>query len=113
MPRVSIENSSGSEDGGPLAFAVVLDRPSLVEVRVDWATAAGTATAGADYSESNGTVTFPPGSVRQALTVGIVDDELDELDESFRVTLSDPEGAEMVDSERRGRSSTTTTTSRS
>ena len=102
VPRVSIENSSGSEDGGPLAFAVVLDRPSLVEVRVDWATAAGTATAGADYSESNGTVTFPPGSVRQALTVGIVDDELDELDESFRVTLSDPEGAEMVDSEATG-----------
>ena len=102
VPRVSVENSSGSEDGGPLAFAVVLDRSSLVDVRVDWATAAGTATAGADYSESNGTVTFPPGSVRQALTVGIVDDDLDELDESFTVTLSDPEGAELAESEATG-----------
>lgn len=57
-------------------------------------TVPGTATAGADYVEQLGTVTFPPpvsaGIQSATLTVLVVPDALDEVDETFVVYLSNP-----------------------
>ena len=99
LPQVTIGDAVAAEAAGALAFTVTLDVESSAEVTVAWATTAETATAGADYTESRGTVRFPPGSLRQTLTVPILDDDLDEANETFTVTLSAPEHASLGEGE--------------
>ena len=61
-------------------------------VTVDFATANGTALAGAtlDYLASTGTVTFLPGQTTQTITVLVNPDLIDEPEESFFVNLTNP-----------------------
>ncbi len=58
-------------------------------VSVSWATEDGTATAGEDYSASQGTVSFAPGETEKTIEVAILDDPHDEGEETFTVRLSD------------------------
>jgi len=60
---------------------------------VGFTTANGTAIAGADYTATSGTVTFPAGSVSQTFNVPVLGDTLDEDDETFSVTLVNPVNA--------------------
>ena len=53
----------------------------------------GTATAGADYTATAGSVTLPPGSLPDAVSVPILADVLDEHDETFAATIT----AELAD----------------
>ena len=60
-------------------------------ISVDWATANGTATAGADYVASSGTATFTlAGATSQTINIPIIGDLLDEANETFTVNLSNP-----------------------
>ena len=61
-----------------------------VSSTVQITTASGTATAGSDFQFVTATVTFPPGSTSQTISVPIVDDAIPEGDESFSVTLTSP-----------------------
>ena len=63
------------------------------EVSVSFATANGTATAGSDYTNAAGIVTFPSGDADpRFFLVPILDDALDEPDETFTATLTNPTG---------------------
>ena len=53
------------------------------ERRVDYATGDGTATAGADYTAANGTLTFAPGETTKPISITIADDTVDEDGETF------------------------------
>ena len=86
-PTVSIGNASALEGSGELVFPVLLNRASPQPVTVDYGTVDGTAEVGADYEETFGTLTFEPGERRQAIRVVVVDDAVDELDETFAVEL--------------------------
>jgi hypothetical protein len=55
-------------------------------------TADGTATAGDDYADSTGTITFVAGQRSADVSVPIVDDALDEDDETVELTLGAPTG---------------------
>ncbi|XP_060711813.1 sodium/calcium exchanger 1-like isoform X3 [Hemiscyllium ocellatum] len=55
---------------------------------VDFRTEDGTANAGSDYQFTEGTLVFQPGEVRHELSVGIIDDDIFEEDEYFRVHIS-------------------------
>ena len=79
------------------AFAVTLSHAAAGPVSVDWATAAGTATPLADYTSGSGTVTFAAGEVSKTVTVLVNGDFLDEADETFTVTLSNPSGGTLGD----------------
>ena len=57
-----------------LAFRVTLDRARHAAVTVDYATADGTATAGADYTPANGTLSFAPGEKAKTVSVAVLDD---------------------------------------
>jgi hypothetical protein len=60
-------------------------------VSVDYATSSGTATAGADYVSTSGTLNWADGdSADKTITVNITNDTMDESDETFAVTLSNP-----------------------
>ena len=62
LPSLSIADSSASESVGSLSFEVTLSRASSERVTVRYATADGTAAAGADYTAASGTLTFASGA---------------------------------------------------
>ena len=98
---LSIADAEAAESAGDMAFAVTLDGPSPAEVTVSYATAdpAGTvdpvAGAGVDYESASGTLTFAPGEVSRTIGVSVIDDSLDEPDETFALVLADPRGATL------------------
>ena len=63
---------------------------------VDYATVDGTASAGADYDAVSGTLVFEPGERTVSIAVPLLDDALDEPDESFVLLLSNPVGADLA-----------------
>jgi uncharacterized repeat protein (TIGR01451 family) len=93
------EGDSGTVDA---IFPVTLSNESGQEVRVNYATASGTATADADFVTASGTVIFPPGTTSQTITVQVKGDRLNEPAESFFVRLSSPLHATIADGEGEG-----------
>ena len=81
-----------SEGDGPATITVVRTGGSVGTVTVDFATSDGTATAGADYLASLGTITFAPGETSQTFIVPILPDTLDEPDETVNLSLANPTG---------------------
>ena len=84
-------------------FTVTLDRAASETVSVDYATADGSALAGADYTSKSGTLTFSPGEWSRTVQVAILDDTHDEGVETFTLALSNASGGVIVDGEATGR----------
>ena len=87
-PSVSIADASGSESVGNMDFAVTLSGMSGLPVMVDWATASGTAKAGEDYENADGTLTIAAGDTAGTVSIAIVADNVHEAEETFSVNLS-------------------------
>jgi hypothetical protein len=87
---VVTEGPSGSRE---VAIRVTLHAASGGEVAVDYATADGDATAGADYAPVSGRLVFSGDVTEQSVRVPILGDESAEGNESFFVELSAPVGA--------------------
>ena len=93
-PGVSVpEGDSGSTDA---VFTVTLSPASDLPVSVSYVTAAGTATEGADYGQTSGTLSFAPGETEQTIRAAVHGDETPEADETFTITLRDPVNAELA-----------------
>lgn len=82
-------------EGEPLVFALALSAPSALPVSVDWATADGTAEGGSDYTPGAGVLVFAPFETSATIAVVTLDDALPEVDETLRLLLSNPIGAEL------------------
>ena len=80
-----------------LDFAVTLSRAASATVAVAYATADGTATAGADYTRTSGTLTFAPGETATTVRVPVLDDAHDEGEETLTLRLSAASGAVLAD----------------
>ncbi len=89
---VSISGGGNVNEGDDATFTVTLSHSPGAAVVVDYATAAGTATAGDDFTATSGTLTFTAGAtgddLSQTFTVPVLDDAQVEGDESFTATLS-------------------------
>ena len=100
-PSITINDVSVSEgDSGTntAAFTVTLSATSTEIVNVDFTTALdGSATSGTDYVATNGTLTFPAGTLTQQINVPINGDTVDENNENFYVDLSNPVNATIAD----------------
>ena len=105
---LSIADASADEGAGSVSLTVRLSGTSTSDVTVSYATADataaatnavnvaaadGTAVAPGDYNATSGTVTISAGGTTTTIAVTIVDDAIDEPDETFTVTLSSPSGA--------------------
>ena len=100
LPEVRVDDVETVEDAGAeMFFHVTLNRAYLEPVTVAYATADGTATAGADYTATSGTLTFAPGETRKVVRVPVLDDTVADSGETFRLVLSDPAGATLGDTE--------------
>ena len=62
-----------------------------------YATSDGSATAGADYTAVSGTLSFRAGERTQTVEVELLDDNHDEGEETFTLTLSNASGAVITD----------------
>ncbi len=71
-------------------FSVTLDRAADQPVTVDYQTQDITATAGVDYFESYGTLTFEPGSTSKTIAVHVFGDANPQPSRQFQVVLSNP-----------------------
>ena len=83
-------------------FAVSLSRAVSGEVTVAYATRDGTATAGEDYTFTRGTLVFAAGETEKTVSVPILDDVLDEGEETFGLKLTNAQGAAIGDGEATG-----------
>ena len=94
----SVDEDAVDEEAGSATFTVALDAASGREVRVDYATADGSAVSGSgnDYTEASGTLTFSAGDESKTLTVAILDDSVDEADEDFTLALSNSVNATVT-----------------
>ena len=89
-------SSNGAESTSSKALTVDLSAASAQNVTVDYAVT-GTATgSGTDYTFANGTLTINAGATSGTITIAsIVDDSLDESNETVIVTLSNPSNATL------------------
>ena len=95
LPDLSVSSGEDDEDAGSFTFTVTLNPSSLQTVTVDYATTGGTATSGSDFTPASGTLTFSPGDTTESVIVTIADDDLDESDETFSLTLSNAANASI------------------
>ena len=96
MPELSIGNAL-VEEGETAQFEVRLSPAATRTVTVTYATADDTAEAGSDYTERSGTLTFTAGETMLTIPVPTLDDNEQESEERFTVTLSNPSGARLND----------------
>ena len=87
-----IESREVLEQTALLRIPLELDRPSAVTTKATL-TVTGTAELGKDYQLAEDVVTIVPGTTAVSVTVNLLDDQLDEFDELFVISLSDVEGA--------------------
>jgi len=73
--------------------------PARGSASVDWATAPGTATAGADYTTSGGHVTVSKTTPSVQVAVPVLGDTIDEPNETFAVNLSNASGGSIGDAQ--------------
>lgn len=78
-----------------VSVAVVRNPGASNRASVDFNTAAQTATAGLDYTETHGVLNFAPGEVLQLIKIPILNDGARELGERFQVRLSNATGDEL------------------
>ena len=90
--------SSGLEYVSPAELEVTLLNPAEGQTHtVDYAVIGGTATGGGvDYTLASDTLIFNPGETSKPVSIDIINDGLDEDDETIIVELSDPTGGGAV-----------------
>jgi uncharacterized repeat protein (TIGR01451 family) len=86
---------SVGEAAGTATITVTLSAPSGRVVTVDYATGDGTAVAPGDYTATSGTLTFAVGQTSRTFTVTVVNDTLNEGNETVALTLSNPGNASL------------------
>lgn len=91
LPRVTFSSGTSAEDETVSAsgVTVVLDKASQLTTSVELAVMSGTATGGGtDYSLSTTTITFNPGETSIPVPLVVVDDKIDEDNETVTLELT-------------------------
>jgi large repetitive protein len=102
LPSLSINDVTVTEGNGGTVnavFTVSLSAASGQTVSVNYATANGTATQPADYTNTTGTLTFNAGITTQTVTVPVIGETAPEPNESFFVNLSGATNATLSDNQ--------------
>ncbi|HEX8140179.1 MAG TPA: Calx-beta domain-containing protein [Pyrinomonadaceae bacterium] len=101
-PEITINDRSLSEGTTPHNFTVTLSTATTLTVTVNYSTADGTATAGTDYTAVSGTLTFAPGETTKTINVPVINDTLDEPNETYFVNLSGASNGTIADGQGQG-----------
>lgn len=102
-PSISLSSSQtvveGSTAPQSVTYTVRLSNASNQTVTVAYTTVDGTALAGSDYAATSGTLTFAPGVTSQQVSISILNDAVNETNETFKVVFSNPANAALATSE--------------
>ena len=102
-PGLSVDDAQATEGtDATIDFSVNLSHASSSAVTVAYATANGSALSGQDYTSASGTLTFSAGDTAKTVSVTVLDDAVDEGDETFTLTLSSATGASIDDAQATG-----------
>lgn len=94
---LSIGNVTVGEADGQAVITITLEPVSTSDVTFQYDTSDGTAVAGQDYTAVvAATLTIPAGDTSVVSTIAIIDDGLDESDETITVTLSNPSQGAVI-----------------
>ncbi|WP_186376320.1 Calx-beta domain-containing protein, partial [Hyella patelloides] len=96
LPDLAVDSVTISEsdtETSQATFNVTLTNPSSLPITVKYTTENGTAIAGEDYQAVSGTLTFEPGETNKTVTVDVIEDDLDEFEQSFSLNLTNPTNA--------------------
>jgi hypothetical protein len=97
FPHATIDDPSAAESAATVTFTVTLDQSSPADAVIGYATTAGTATDGADYTGVSGTLTILAGSTSGTVDVTLLDDATYEGDEDFILDLTPVSGVVVDD----------------
>ena len=94
-PRaLSVSDASVAEgEGATLDFELTMNRLPYEGLTVTYETRDGTATAGSDYTATNGTLTFGVNDKEKTVSVPVLDDAVDEGEETVMFVVTRIEGA--------------------
>ena len=89
-PQILVDDPADVYEGAGASttFRVRLSRAAADEVTVAYVTEDATAKAGDDYTAVSGTLTFSAGQTSKTVTVALVNDDVGESSETFRLKLS-------------------------
>jgi Ca2+-binding RTX toxin-like protein len=96
LSPVTLSQNEGNSGTTAFTFTVSLSAASTQIVTVPYTINNGTATAGSDYIDNDGTLTFNPGNTTQTITVQVNGDATAELNETFTVSLGTPTNATLT-----------------
>jgi PGF-pre-PGF domain-containing protein len=96
-PTVAFVSAAAAvgEADGMVMIQVSLNATVTQDVSLDFAVTGGTATHGVDFTLTPGTLTIDAGNVSANVSITILDDQIDDGDESIEITISDPEGGRL------------------
>ena len=95
---LSISDATVSEGSGSVTITVTMSGYYSEAVSVDYDTSNSTALSGSDYTESTDTLTWSAGETGdKTFSVPIINDPLDESDETFGITLSNFNNCTTID----------------
>ncbi|MAR92024.1 MAG: hypothetical protein CML06_14250, partial [Pseudomonadales bacterium] len=89
---IQVQEASG---GSTAIFTLNLSSPSAIEVSGDFSVAAGTATAGDDFTPVAGTFSFAPGETSVTVEVAIAEDLIQEPTETIVLRLENLENGQF------------------
>lgn len=88
---ISFDSATSSVTEGTSPHTVSVSRTSSVGMAsVDFATSAGTALVGSDFSTSSGRLSYADGETTKTISILIDDDAINEDSENFTIALSSP-----------------------
>jgi ABC-type transport system substrate-binding protein len=98
-PGISLDDvrlGEGNSGSASALFTVSLSSVEQSPVTVDFATADETATAGSDYTATQGTATIPAGERQTTISVPVSGDTSTEPDETFTLAVSNPSSGTII-----------------
>ena len=106
LPSLSVDDASAPE-GQPVEFTARLSAVSGRDVTVGWQAATldeggDNAQEGTDYTTDSGTLTFTAGETKKTVAVSTTPDTVDDVGETFTLTLSNASNAEISDAAAKG-----------
>jgi len=94
-PSFAVGDAAATE-GGALAFTVTRSGTTAGSFSIAYASADGTATAGADYTAGSGSLTFAAGVATQTITISTTDDATIESAETVLLNISGATGGATI-----------------
>jgi hypothetical protein len=99
VPAVTVADArvtEGNSGTTAMNFTVTLTTASAVPIQAAYQTDPGTATAGVDYQNAQGAVTFAQGQTTQIVTVNVIGDLVFENDETLLLTVTPTGGTKVT-----------------